>query len=347
MTPDIPRVVLVPGDLSGVGPELMARLLADPDNRARAQLQVTATEAELEAFARTAAVTIPDRHDIEYLGTTYTGSEIPVGEVSVAAGRRALSDLATALDLCADGDADGVLFLPLNKGAMGQAGMNEEDELRWFAKRLEFEGFTSELNFIESLVTARVTSHVPVSEIADGISAGRVLETIELLNRVVTQTRTSAPRLAVCALNPHAGEGGKFGREEIDDIAPAIEVARARGIDVEGPFPCDTLFARAVGGDYDGVVTMYHDQGQIAMKLLGFDQGVTVHGGLPIPIATPAHGTAHNIVGTGTADLGPSSHAFDLAVRMAESRRATAATGTAGTDAAEESPAVGAGARSR
>ena len=326
MTSSQPRIVLVPGDLSGVGPELMARLLAEPANRARAHLLVTATEEELDTFARTAAVTISDREDVDFLGTRYGGPAIPVGEVSVAAGERALADLTTALDLCADGEADGVLFLPLNKGAMGQAGMVEEDELRWFAKRLDFGGFTSELNFIESLVTARVTSHVPVAEIAAGISAGRVLETIELLNRVVAQTRTPTPRLAVCALNPHAGEGGKFGREELDDIAPAIELARSRGIEVEGPFPCDTLFARAVGGDYDGVVTMYHDQGQIAMKLLGFDQGVTVHGGLPIPIATPAHGTAHNIVGTGTADLGPSMHAFDLAVRMADHRRSAAGT---------------------
>ena len=317
-----PRIVLVPGDLSGVGPELMAQLLAEPANRARAHLLVTATRDEVESFARTASVTIPHLDDLRFLGTTYTGPSIPAGQVSVAAGERALADLSTALDLCAGGEADGVLFLPLNKGAMGQAGMVEEDELRWFAKRLDFAGFTSELNFIESLVTARVTSHVPVSEISAGISAGRVLETIELLNRAVAQTRTSSPRLAVCALNPHAGEGGKFGREEVEDIAPAVELARSRGIDVEGPFPCDTLFARAVGGDYDGVVTMYHDQGQIAMKLLGFDQGVTVHGGLPIPIATPAHGTAHNIVGTNTADLGPSSHAFDLAVLMADHRRA-------------------------
>lgn len=330
MNPSQPRIVLVPGDLSGVGPELMAQLLAAPANRARAHLLITASEEELDSFARTAAVTIPDRDDIEFLGTRHRGSAIPVGEVSSAAGERALTDLRTALDLCAGKEADGVLFLPLNKGAMGQAGMVEEDELRWFAKRLDFGGFTSELNFIESLVTARVTSHVPVSEISAGISAGRVLETIELLNRVVVETRTPSPRLAVCALNPHAGEGGKFGREEIDDIAPAVELARSRGIDVEGPFPCDTLFARAVGGDYDGVVTMYHDQGQIAMKLLGFDQGVTVHGGLPIPIATPAHGTAHNIVGTGTVDLGPSTHAFDLAVLMADHRRSTTDTNSAG-----------------
>ena len=334
-----PRLVFVPGDLSGVGPELLARLLADPENRSRADVLVTATPEELEAFADTAGVSVPDVDAIEFLGTAYDGPEIPPGVVSTAAGERALADLGTALDLWTAGRADGVLFLPLNKGAMGRAGMTEEDELRWFAKRIGFTGFTSELNFISSLVTARVTSHVPVSQIAAGIRAGRVLETIELLDRVVRETRTPTPRLAVCALNPHAGEGGKFGREEIEDIAPAIELARTRGIDVEGPFPCDTLFGRAAGGDYDGVVTMYHDQGQIAMKLLGFDQGVTVHGGLPIPIATPAHGTAHGIVGTRTADLSPSQHAFDLAAAMAASRRDTATADAPTTGATASAPA--------
>lgn len=312
-----PRIVMTPGDLSGIGPELLAKLLADTTDRARIHAFVTATEAELDEFANLAGAEIPARADIEFLGTTYRGPQVPIGEVSAHAGQRALADLASALDLCDSGQADAVLFLPLNKGALGLAGMAQEDELRWFAERLGYSGFTSELNFIESLVTARVTSHIPVSQISEGISAGRVLETIELLHHVVSQSRTPSPRLAVCALNPHAGEGGKFGREEIDDIGPAIELAQSRGIDVDGPFPCDTLFARAAGGDYDGVVTMYHDQGQIAMKLLGFDQGVTVHGGIPIPIATPAHGTAHGIVGTGTADPGPSRHAFDLAVRMA------------------------------
>ncbi|WP_309132600.1 4-hydroxythreonine-4-phosphate dehydrogenase PdxA [Brevibacterium sp.] len=320
MTTDIrPRLVVVPGDFSGIGPELMVRLLADSANRARADLLVTATPDEVRRLSAENSVDVPA--EVACLGTQWAGESIPVGVVSEEAGKRALTDLGTALDLCAGGEADGVLFLPLNKAALGRAGMNEEDELRWFAKRLGHEGFTSELNFISSLVTARVTSHVPVSQIAHGIRASRVLDTITLLDEVLRETRTASPRIAVCALNPHGGEGGKFGREEIEDIAPAVELAQARGIDVEGPFPCDTLFGRAMGGDYDGVVTMYHDQGQIAMKLLGFDQGVTVHGGLPIPIATPAHGTAHEIVGTGRADLGPSQHAFDLAASMAAHRR--------------------------
>lgn len=336
-----PRIVLVPGDLSGVGPELLARILVDEDNRARADLAVTATPDELRAFADTAGVDLPDLAEIEFVGTDYDGPAIAAGRVSADAGRRALADLGTALDLCAADDTDGVLFFPLNKGAMTKAGMTQEDELRWFAQRLGYRGFTSELNFIDSLVTARVTSHVPISEVAAGIRAGRVLETIELLDRVVRETRTPTPRLAVCALNPHAGEGGKFGREEIDDITPAIDLARSRGIDVEGPFPCDTLFSRAAGGDFDGVVTMYHDQGQIAMKLLGFDQGVTVHGGIPIPIATPAHGTAHGIVGTRTADLSPSSHAFDLAVRMSAHRAAERAKSAPDGEAAPAEVGVG------
>lgn len=126
------------------------------------------------------------------------------------------------------------------------------------------------------------------------------------------------PRLAICALNPHNGECGNFGRHEIDHIKPAVEAARAQGISAEGPFPCDTIFLKR--DHYDGIVTMYHDQGQIAMKLLGFDGGVTVQGGLPVVIATPAHGTAFDIVGKNVASPVSTQNAFDVAVTMASRR---------------------------
>ncbi len=126
------------------------------------------------------------------------------------------------------------------------------------------------------------------------------------------------PRLAVCALNPHNGENGAFGRQEIDHIRPAVEAAREKGIDVQGPFPCDTIFLKRA--HFDGIVTMYHDQGQIAMKLLSFDGGVTVQGGLPVPVATPAHGTAFDIVGKNIASVTSTQNAFDIAVTMAERR---------------------------
>ena len=132
------------------------------------------------------------------------------------------------------------------------------------------------------------------------------------------------PRLAVSALNPHAGEGGMFGPEEKEAIAPAIETARAQGIHADGPFPADTLFLRVKAGNYNAVVSMYHDQGQIATKLMGFDRGVTVHGGLPVAIATPAHGSAFDIAGKGIANPDAITRAFLIACRLAASLKSEA-----------------------
>ncbi len=146
-----------------------------------------------------------------------------------------------------------------------------------------------------------------------------VRDAINLLNRVLKGTGIETPRIAVCALNPHGGENGQFGREEIDHIKPGIDLAQFDGVDVQGPFPSDTTFVRARKGHFDGVVTMYHDQGQIALKTIGFDEGVTVQGGLPVPICTPAHGTAYEIVGQGIASLGPSQRAFDIACQLGAS----------------------------
>ena len=131
------------------------------------------------------------------------------------------------------------------------------------------------------------------------------------------------PRVAVCGLNPHNGDNGNYGTEEIDIIEPGVALARSRGLNVDGPFPADTIFVRAKNGQYDGIVTMYHDQGQIAMKLMGFERGVTVQGGLPIPVTTPAHGTAYDIAGQGVANVGAMKNAFDLACRMGANRRLT------------------------
>jgi 4-hydroxythreonine-4-phosphate dehydrogenase len=148
---------------------------------------------------------------------------------------------------------------------------------------------------------------------------------IQLIHESLVRAGIAAPRVGVCGLNPHNGDGGAYGREEIDVITPGVELARARGFAADGPYPADTMFVRATrkSGGYDGVVTMYHDQGQIAMKLLGFERGVTVQGGLPMPITTPAHGTAYDIAGRGVANAGAMKNAFELACAMGE--RVTAA----------------------
>jgi len=144
-----------------------------------------------------------------------------------------------------------------------------------------------------------------------------------MITEALRAAGVSRPRIAVCGLNPHNGDGGNYGDEEGRIIAPGVALAAQQGYAADGPFPADTAFVRALRaqGGYDGVVTMYHDQGQIAMKLLGFEQGVTVHGGLPIPITTPAHGTAYDIVGQGIANPQAMRNAFDLAVRMGQAHR--------------------------
>ena len=227
-----------------------------------------------------------------------------------------MHQLTRAVALVKEGKVGAIVFAPLNKTSLHLAGMNEEDELRWFAKQLDFHGTTSELNVLDGLWTARVTSHIPISQVAAKITAPNVTAAIELLNSVLTDAGIE-PSIGVCALNPHNGENGNFGREEIDEIAPGVAAAVAQGINVAGPFPSDTIFLAARRGDFNGIVTMYHDQGQIAMKLIGFDGGVTIQGGLPVAISTPAHGTAFEIVGQGIADTKSTENAFDIAVAVA------------------------------
>lgn len=322
----VPRLAVTIGDPSGVGPELAMKLLANAANTASAEVHLLASREEVERYAGEVGVHVPvaeapDGSSVVLRGSRRAGEAVERGVASVAGGARVLEDLLDALALYKAGEVDAILFMSLNKSALHDAGMHEEDELRWFAKELGHEGFTSELNFVPGLTTSRVTSHCGIAEVAPRINARAVRDAINLLDEVIRGNGVERPRLAVCALNPHAGENGQFGREEIDHIAPGIELARHDGVDASGPFPCDTIFIAARDGDFDGVVTMYHDQGQIAMKLMGFDQGVTVQGGLPVPIATPAHGTAYGIVGQNLAHVGPSQRAFDIAVSLGRRTR--------------------------
>lgn len=335
-----PRIAITLGDAAGIGPELIAKLLSNPANSQRADIVLLADESEF----RSALADAGDLHvslssnpagprTIQILDDN-TASQYPVarGEISVAGGARCLYQLKKALSMVQAGEIDGIVFAPLNKSSLKLAGMTEEDELRWFAKQLNFEGTTSEINIAGPLWTGRVTSHIPLAGVAERITQKSVSNAIELLHRLRYAPRLcltcrslncdrwesgiDSPRLAVCALNPHNGENGSFGRQEIDHIRPAVAAARENGVDVQGPYPCDTIFLKRE--HFDGIITMYHDQGQIAMKLLSFDGGVTVQGGLPMPVATPAHGTAFDIAGKNMADVKSTQNAFDIAVTMAE-----------------------------
>ena len=327
-----PRIGILPGDPSGIGPELIARLLADPKVTAAADLlligdahvfaagQAVAGEAQAltPLDARTANWTSAAPLALHAM-TTVTPKDIRVAEVTEACGASVLATLNEGLDLATEGVIDALLFGPFNKAAMHAAGLAHADELHHMAERLGVSGYVSELNTLDGIWTSRVTSHVALRDVADAINAARIGQAVHLLDTTLRRSGLARPRIAVAALNPHAGDGGNFGTEEIDIIAPAVRRLAEGQMAVDGPWPSDTVFRKALAGETDAVVTMYHDQGQIALKLMGFDRGVTVQGGLPFPVATPAHGTAFDIAGQGRADVGATRAAFDLACRMVES----------------------------
>jgi 4-hydroxythreonine-4-phosphate dehydrogenase len=177
------------------------------------------------------------------------------------------------------------------------------------------------MNVLDGLWMSRVTSHVALRTALDQITAARIDAALALADATMRGAGIATPRIAVAALNPHAGESGLFGREEIDVIAPAVAASAARGIACSGPHPADTVFLKAFAGEFDGVLSMYHDQGQIATKLKGFNRGVTVTAGLRTVFTTPAHGTAFDIAGKGAASTGALEQAIGLCARLAASRK--------------------------
>ncbi len=310
-----PKIILLLGDRNGIGPEIAVKLLADPECRELADIELMGDPRVLAAGSGPA-----DQAITEF--TPEADAPLEPGRATAAAGREVLAGLAEGARRVAAGEAQGLVFAPLNKEAMHLGGLRQEDEMRFLAQELAFDGEFGELNVLDGLWTTRVTSHVPLSQVAGAIDQDSVGGAIRFAHETLAGAGYATPRIGVAALNPHAGDGGNFGREEIDIIEPAVRSAQAGGMAVEGPFPSDTVFVRAQRGEFDCVVTMYHDQGQIAMKLLGFGRGVTVLGGLPIPVTTCGHGTAYDIVGQDKATPDALKNALRLCVDMAKGRAA-------------------------
>ena len=311
-------VGIIVGDPNGIGPELIAKLL-DREANTDQHLVVFGDRHLIDLGAQQAGVSTAflEAANIDYRPMhTISPEAVTLSQVTEIAGQSTLAQLDAVLQACEHGTVGGFIFGPFNKAAMHMAGLGHDDELHYMATKLGFDGYICELNVMDTLFTSRVTSHIALKDVADVISEERILEAIELAHSVLGRSGIESPMISVCALNPHAGDGGNFGREEIDVIAPAVEKAKSQGIPVDGPWPSDTIFLRARDGRTNAVVTMYHDQGQIAMKLMGFDRGVTVQGGLPYPVTTPAHGTAFDIAGLGKADLGATKAAYDLVCTM-------------------------------
>jgi 4-hydroxythreonine-4-phosphate dehydrogenase len=334
-----PTVALTLGDPAGIGPELMAKLLARRDvieranvvlvgdtwlwEEAQAIAGVIVTMRTVDSFNQVAS--LPEGAPFFLAVESARKGEIPRATSSAAAGASVLKVLSMCLDAAAAGQIDAICFAPLNKYSMKMAGMPFPDELHFFADYLKVSSHLGEFNSLGNLWTARISSHVPLKDVALYVTKERILDVVKLLYEALRMAGFEHPRVAVAGLNPHAGEGGSCGREEVEVITPAVNEANALGYPVVGPFPADTVFLKARDGHFDGVVTMYHDQGQIAVKLLGFERGVTIQGGLPIPITTSAHGSAFDIAGQNKASVEATVQAFLIACRMGAAHRSNRA----------------------
>ncbi|MEY9121413.1 4-hydroxythreonine-4-phosphate dehydrogenase PdxA [Bradyrhizobium yuanmingense] len=328
-----PLIALAMGDPAGISPELTAKLVVQDDIRARCRLVVIGDRRIFDEGARIAgvkpALTMIEQgadlraaqEDALFVDLRHlTPREVEPKKATLSGGKFALANYRHALELGRDGHVDAVCFTPFNKQAMRLARAEYDDEIAFSAEVVGLKTPASEFNVLDRLWNARVTSHIPLRDVAAKLSGERIHRALRLTDSCMRNAGFARPRIAVAGLNPHAGDGGNFGREEIDVIAPVVAASQSEGIAAEGPFPADTVFLRAKAGAFDAVLTMYHDQGQIAMKLMGFDRGVTLLGGFPFPICTPAHGTAYDIAGQGIASIGASRAALLLAAEMAARR---------------------------
>jgi len=329
-----PVIALAMGDPAGISPELTAKAVGLAEVHSTAHLIVVGDRRIFDEGMRTAGATanlntvagdaIIEPRDGEPIFVDLANLDpvsIPRGVAARQGGQFALETYRYALELARDGRVDAVCFTPFNKKAMRLARPSYDDEIAFSAEVVGLQSAASEFNILDKLWNARVTSHIPLAEVPARLTKERILCALKLTDACMRSAAFACPRIAVAGLNPHAGDGGNFGREEIDVIAPAVEAGKREGIFAEGPFPADTVFLRAKSGAFDAVLTMYHDQGQIAMKLMGFDRGVTLLGGFPFPICTPAHGTAYDIAGQGIASVGAIRAALLLAADMAMRRR--------------------------
>ncbi|NLJ88257.1 MAG: 4-hydroxythreonine-4-phosphate dehydrogenase PdxA [Epulopiscium sp.] len=324
-----PIIGIVLGDAAGVGPEIIAKLAARNFYDEHCKPIILGDARVLQEGARVAGVNVP-MEIIEKVEDAKWENGIPVldqkdldpstvayGKLSVESGKACLDLLKLGVELFKEQKIDGFCFGPLNKSAMIAAGCPFESEHHYMADLFNHTEPFGEINVLDNLWTTRTTSHIPIKDVSANLTVDRILRAVRLANTTLKNSGIEKPILGLAALNPHCGEEGKCGREEIDVIAPAIEKAKEMGIDARGPYPADILFIKAFNGDFHGVVTMYHDQGQIALKLKGFDYGITIAGGLPAPIVTCAHGTAYDIAGKGIAKTTAFENAVKMAARMA------------------------------
>jgi len=329
MSQDKMNIAILLGDPSGIGPELISKLLVEEITNT-ANIIVIGEKSILESGSKISG----NSHNLKFVdnfdkinfedGNKFfldiskgKNHNYKLSECSKESGESVLSALNLALDLAKENKIHAINFGPFNKTSLKLGGNIHSDELHFMAEKLDVKDYFCEFNVIDNFWTARVTSHIPIKEVPNQIKKEKIIQPIKLINEAMRLNGIKNPRVAVQALNPHA----EFGTEEKEEIIPAIEEAKKLGINADGPLPCDTSFITAYKNkNHDCIVGMYHDALQSGLKAFGFDRGVTVQGGLPLPITTPAHGTAFDIAGKNKANLEPTLQSFKIALTMAENK---------------------------
>jgi 4-hydroxythreonine-4-phosphate dehydrogenase len=315
------------GDAAGIGPEIVVKTLGQPAVMRESPAVVIGPASALEQAARRWAPGVHVRRiaDVEYhhptagvidvLDVGSLPADLQPGRVDARAGRAAFEAIEAATRLAMAGRVAGVCTAPIHKAALAAAGVPFPGHTEMLAA-FSGAGDTAMMLLNPQLRTMLVTVHCSLLDAVGKLSIALELRIVRLAHRTLQTMGIAKPRVAVAGLNPHAGEGGLFGREDIDFIAPAIAQARSEGIDASGPHPGDTVFMQARRGRYDIVVAQYHDQGLIPVKLLGVEDGVNVTAGLPFVRTSPDHGTAFDIAGQGIADATSLKTALRMAHRL-------------------------------
>lgn len=318
-------IAITMGDPSGIGPEIVVKTLVarggddtcvvvgDPGAIERAA-QLVAPQLEVRALD-TLADARYEAGTIEVLASSRAETPAPVGEVSAASGQSAFAAVAKAIELARAGAVSAIVTAPINKEALAAAGYTYPGHTEILS---ELGGAPRVAMMLanDELRVVLVTIHCALSEVVERATFDAQVAAIRMAHEGTRRFGIEQPRVAVCGLNPHAGEGGRFGREELDVIAPAIKAMQAEGIDASGPWPGDTVFMSARQGRFDVVVAQYHDQGLIPVKYMGLERGVNITLGLPFVRTSPDHGTAFDIAGRGVADPTSLTTALDQAVAL-------------------------------
>lgn len=331
-TKDKPLIAVTPGDIGGVGPEIVTKVVLEGPPRncrllivedaqvIRASFKALKAHFDLPIF-QSIEDTVKSDASVMVLDLAQGGKELlALGRPDAKTGELQALALVKAVNLAMDGWVDGVTYGPIVKECLhiGEKKYLEEEEiLREVLAAPDLKG----VGKLGRVYRYTIVEHVPMREMPDLINKQSVLKATEALQEALLSFGLKSPRIAVAALNPHAGDGGLVGREEIDEIAPAIEEARSEGIDASGPVPGDTVYVRALKGEFDGVVSMYHDQALAALKAAGFGKIVIIHTRCPIIITTPSHGSAFNIAGKGIADHKNMREAIEVATNLAGLRK--------------------------